>query len=144
MVDAIHNCCINIIAARGRDNHFLGAAGQMSTGFLFTGEKAGALQHDIDIQLFPGKLGGIAFRQHLDAVTIDDHVVAFDRHFSIKPTMGGVVLRQVGIDTGITEIVDGNDFDRMLFASLIVGSKHISADPAVSVNGNASRHVDPR
>jgi hypothetical protein len=41
-------------------------------------KKAGALEHHVDAELAPGQLGRIALGEHLDAVAVDDHVVAVD------------------------------------------------------------------
>ena len=54
MVDPVDDRCVNILAARCRDNDLLSAASQVCTGFFLTGEKSCALHDDIDAQFCPG------------------------------------------------------------------------------------------
>ena len=54
--------------------------------------------------------------------------------------MGGVVLGQVGVGFRLAQIVDGDDLDIMLLATFIVGTQHIAANPAITIDCNANRH----
>ena len=81
-----------IFTGRRRDHDLPGAAFQVGAGLLFARKKTGALDHHVDPQVAPGEVGRITLRQALYLVTVDDHVVAFDRHAAGETPVGGVVL----------------------------------------------------
>ncbi len=55
MVDAVDDGRVGIVGRR-RDQHALGAGGQMGGGLVLGGEDAGAFQRDVDAEFLPGQL----------------------------------------------------------------------------------------
>ena len=113
----------------------------MGHGLVLAREEPGALQHHVHAQLAPGQLGRIAVGQHLDLVAINDHGVAFDADRARELAVGGVVLGQVRIGVGITQVVDGNDLDFVGAAGLVQRTQDIAADAAVPVDRDLRSHV---
>ena len=140
LVDAIDDGGVHILAAGGGDDDLLGTTGQVGAGLFLGGEQAGALQHHVHVQILPGQFAGITLGQHLDLVAIDDQVIALDLDVTVELAMGGVVLGQVCIGFGLAEIIDGDDLDVVLLAAFIVGTQHIAANPAITIDCNANRH----
>ena len=141
MVHAIDHRRVDILATRGRDDDFLGAGCDVCRSFFFSGEKAGAFEHHIHLQFFPGQLGRVALGADLDAVAIDHHGVAIHRHRAGKTSVCGVKARQMGIGLGIAQIVDGNDLDVMFCATFIVRTQNIAADAAETIDGDTDGHA---
>ena len=74
-------------------------------------EEAGRLDHDVDAEVPPRKVGGIALGEHLELLAGgDDRAVA---HFdaALETAEDGVVLEQVPHRLGVTQIVDRDDID---------------------------------
>ena len=88
----------------------------------------------------PRQLGGIALREHLDAIAVDDHRVAVDRDLARELAVRGVVARQMRVGLGAAEIVDGDDRDVVLLAAFVVGAQDVAADAAVAVDGDFDGH----
>ena len=74
------------------------------------GEETGAFQRDINAIGGMGQVRGIALRRHLDALAIDDDVVAIGLHRARKRAMDAVALEQHCIGFGIGQIVDRHQF----------------------------------
>src|SRR5690606_10352582 len=140
VVDAVDDGGVDILAARGGDDDFLGAALQVGRGLFLGGEEARAFQHHVHAQVAPGQLGRIAVGQHADAVAVDDHVVAVDLDRAGETAMRRIVAGEVGVRLGIAQVVDGHDLDVVLLAVFVVGTQDIAADAAVTVDGDADGH----
>jgi len=75
-----HNHRDVLSLGRSGDDDLLGACGQMTLGLFGIGEEAGALKHDIDIEIFPRKCGRAFFDgKALDLVAINDERVVLSR-----------------------------------------------------------------
>src|SRR5690606_3422676 len=70
VVDAIDNGLLDAVA-RGRDQHPLGAGGQVGGGLVAGGEQPGALQRDVDVQVLVRQLGRVALGGDLDLPEAD-------------------------------------------------------------------------
>src|SRR5690606_26505176 len=138
MVHAVHDRGVNILATGGGNDDFLGTTLQVGRCLLFAGEEAGALEHDVDIQLTPGQRSGITFGQHTDAVAVHNHVVTVDRHFAREAAVGAVVLGKVGVCLGCTQIIDGHDLDIVLLAAFVVGTQDVAADAPITIDRHAN------
>jgi len=79
MIDAEHDGRIGAIGWR-RDQHALGAGGEMRRGFRLGAEDAGAFQRDVDAEVFPGQCGRIAVRGDLDLAVAEADRIAVDGH----------------------------------------------------------------
>ena len=123
LVDAVHDGGVDVLAARRRDDDLLRAALQVGRRLFLGGEEAGALQHDVDVQLAPRHFGRVALREHADLVAVDDHVVAVDFDGARELAVRGVVAGQVGVRLGVAEVVDGDDLDVVLLAAFVVSAQ---------------------
>ena len=106
VVHAVHDGGIDVVAAGRRNHHFLRAGGQMRRRLGLAGEQAGALEHEIRAELAPGQFGGIALRDHADAVAVHHHRIAVDVHFAAEAAVRRVEAGQMGVGIGIAQIVD--------------------------------------
>ncbi|MCY1242502.1 hypothetical protein D9M72_554660 [compost metagenome] len=97
---------------------------------------AGTLQHQIDAQGCPIDAFGGGTAQDLHAVTINMQTIALDLHFAGEPAVGGVEACQV-FDTGhVRQIVDRDNLEPGLFASLEQRTQDATTNPAVAVECN--------
>ena len=87
-----------------------------------------------------GSLAGIALRQHLDAIAVDDQRIAVDLDLAAERTVHGVVARQMRIDLGVAEIVDRDDLQLRALAALVQRAQHVAADAAVTIDPHFQRH----
>ena len=101
MVDTINNRRIDILAAGGRDNHFLGTTAQMRRRFLFGREETGTFQYHVHIHFAPRQLCRVPLREYLDLVARaaigNNQRIAFDDDGAGKLAVRGVIARQMGI-----------------------------------------------
>src|SRR5699024_11092653 len=104
------------------------------------GETAGGLDHDVDIQLAPGQLGGIRFGQHLDGITVDHECAIGHRHFAGETAVGGVVLGQMGIGFGAAQIIYRDHTDFVRAAVFVDRPQHVAANASVTVDSNIYSH----
>ncbi len=109
VVDTINNRAVDVRAARRRDDHFLGAAFDVLAGRFAGPEQAGAFEHDVDTELAPRQLGGIAFGEHLDTITVHNDIVAVDLDRARKIAVGCVVARQVRVGVCVAQVVQGDN-----------------------------------
>src|SRR5690606_3086925 len=131
---------VDVFASRGRNNHLVGTRLQVGAGLLLGREKAGALEHDIDLELGPGQFGGIALCKYPDAVAVDNDRVAVDLYGARELTVRRVVLSEMRVDFGGAEVVDGNDFNVVLLPAFIMCAQNIAANTAVAIDGDADGH----
>ena len=69
----------DVVAGGGsRDDDLLGAGGDVLARVVGLGEAAGRLDDDVDAQLAPGEVGGVALGEDLDRLAVDDDVVAVE------------------------------------------------------------------
>ena len=140
VVDAVDHRRVDVVAARRRDDDLLRAAREVRAGLRLAGEEAGALEDEVDAESAPGQLRGVALRQHLDAVAVDDHRVAVDRDRTGELAVGGVVAGQVGVGRGVTEVVDRHDLQFAGAARFVERAQHVASDAAVAVDAHLDRH----
>ena len=93
------------------DDDLLGAAVDVGLSLGCVGEEAGGLDHDVNAELAPGEVGGIALSESSDAVAVDGDGLVVVGNFGIETTQDGVVLEQVCEGLVVGEVVDGNDLD---------------------------------
>src|SRR5882672_4174899 len=113
----------------------------MRRSLLLAREKAGALEHHVDLEVLPGQLGRAALRAHLDPVTVHDHGVARHGHGAGKFPVYGVVARQMRVGLGVAQIVDGDELQVVALPAFIVRAQDIAADAAVAVDGDSNAHA---
>src|SRR5690606_37348771 len=117
---------------RGGDDDLLGAAGDVLLGVFLLGEDAGRLDDDVDTQLAPGDVGGVALGEHLDRLAADGDRVGGVGDLLLEAAQDGVVLQQVCGGRGVTQVVDSHDLD--------VGALFQQCAEVVATD--AAKHVD--
>ncbi len=132
---------IDVLAARCRDDYLLRAGRQVRRGLLLAGEQAGALEHDVDLQVFPGQLGRIAFGAHLDPVAVYDHGLAFHRDRAGKFSVDGVVARQMRIGLRVAEVVDRDELQIVSLSAFIMSAQDVATYSSVPVDGDSNCHA---
>ncbi len=135
VVDAEHYGKVGA-RARRRDQHALGACGQVFRGALAVGEAAGAFHDNVDAKIAPRKLFRRRLRQHGDLVAIGLQMPVDDIDPAAEAPMHAVELEQVGVHLGRAEIVDGDEIE-IVAPGFEIGPEGEPADPAKSVNGDA-------
>ena len=146
-----------VVAGGGGDDDLLGAGVDVRLGLGLGGVEAGALQHDVNLQLLPGQVLrlGLGIDGDLLAVHGDGAgnlyglavffkygllafhgVLVFADHAAVA-LLSGVVLEQMSQHRGAGQVVDSNDV-------VALGAKHLTesqaADASKAVNCN-SYHI---
>ena len=95
-------------------------------------EEPGRLDRDLDAEIGPGKVGGVALGEELDLVAVDgDRVLAgLDR--DVEVAEHGVVLEQVRHRLRVAEVVRRHDLE--VAALLELGAQEVPADAAEAVD----------
>ena len=147
VVDAQHAGQVGTVLGRSAEDHPLGTGPQvgvvagleLAVFFPFaTGEKAGAFDDHVDLQVAPGELGRVAFGQGPDFLAVDDDVFVVEADLAGITAVGAVVFEQHGQRFVVGQIVDGDDLELRAAAHQI--PEHQPADPAKTVNRNANCH----
>jgi hypothetical protein len=120
----------------------LAPAAMMRARLVLGGEEAGALQRDVDAELLPRQLGGIALGGHLHEAAADIHLVALGLHLAGEAAMHGVVAEEMRVGLDRAEIVEAEDLD-VLAAALDDGAQDQAADAAETVDGDFDCHLLP-
>ncbi|MNF58059.1 hypothetical protein D3C84_396040 [compost metagenome] len=116
--------------------HTRGAGVEETLAVFASVISAGALQHQIDAQGRPIDAFGGGTAQDLHAVAIDMQTIAVDFHLTGKTPVGGVETCQV-FDAGhVRQIVDRDNLEPGLFASLEQRTQDATTNPAVAVECN--------
>src|SRR5207244_5249908 len=103
------------------------------------GEQAGAFERDIDAEVLPGKLCGIADRKRLDRSVAAIDGVTFDRHFARESAVDRIEAQQMRIGLRRGQVIDGDDSD-ILAITLENRAQHHATDAAKSIDGNPYCH----
>ncbi len=131
--------------ARGRNENFFGAGGEMAAAQIRFREKSGRFDYEIDAHRFPGKerkilRGG----QALNFLAVDDQNVVFlpvrsalvGAEFSLKTTVNRIVLQLISKVVGIRGNVHHCDHSGFCspHAFFYHRADHLTPDAAKSVN----------
>jgi hypothetical protein len=148
VVDADHDGHV-LVLRRGGDDHLLGAALEVQRGAVPVGEAAGRLDHDVDAEVAPGELGGVALGEGADPGAVDRDRLVVVGDVAVEAPEGGVVLEQVGEGVVVGEVVDRHDLDVQVMLGDGGGvpgrPEEVAADAAEAVDPHAdgSHHVLP-
>ena len=140
VVDADHEGGVGA-GGRGRDDHARGARLEVGRGLVAVGEEAGGLDDDVDAEVAPRQLLGVALGEDLERVAVDlDAVVG-----GLRPRRrGGRVtesyLSRWAIVSSDAEVVDGDEVD--VGPGLLGGPEEVAADAAEAVDADADGHAD--
>src|SRR5262249_20420781 len=106
-------------------------------------EPSTALHHDIGAERAPGKSCGIALREQLDVIAIDDHHIPRELDRPWEPSMYGIKARQMRESLGTAEVVDRDDFE-IAPRRFVERPQYAAADSPVAVNRDPDGHVGSR
>ena len=102
----------DVLALRGAGDDDLLGAGLDVLGCKLAGlEDARGLNNDVDAELAPRQILGIALAQHLHRVAICHETVFSDLDRVERSTVDGVIFQQVSHRRDVAEIVDGHNLD---------------------------------
>jgi hypothetical protein len=139
VVDAVDHGEIDFLRGR-RDQHPLRSRVEMLLAAGAVGEEAGAFERDIDAISLVRQLGRIALGRHVDALAVDDQVVAIDLDRALERTVDRIALEQAGVGFRIGQVVDRDEFEIMVGA-LDDRARDIAPDAPETVDRNLGRHV---
>lgn len=117
---------------------FLAPCGDVLLGVGLLREDAGRLDDDVDTELAPRDVGGVALGKDLDAVAVDGDRVDGVRDLGLEAAEDGVVLQKVCGGRGVTEVVDSHDLD--VCTLLKQRAEVVTPDAAKAVDAYADRH----
>ncbi|EKU20364.1 glyceraldehyde-3-phosphate dehydrogenase [Nannochloropsis gaditana CCMP526] len=140
VVDLVHahdNDLGVVLGRRGHD-HLLGAAIQMHLARVLSQKGPRGLAQVAGAQLAPADLLGLASVGGLDAVAVDDDVVALHVHLPVEAPVHGVVLELVCHVLGVGARVDG---DKVALRVLDGNASHQATNASEAVDAHGDRHV---
>lgn len=137
LVDTHDEGAVDVLGRSG-DDDLLSATVEVGLGLLAVGEEAGGLHDDLDAQVTPGQVGGVALSEHLDVLAVDGDAILVVGDLAVETTEDRVVLEQVGQGLVVRQVIDGDNLD--VGALLEGGAEEVAADPAEAVNTNAGGH----
>jgi len=120
------------------DDDLLRAGGQMLRRAVAVGELAGALEHHVHAQVFPGQGRGVLAREYLEFVAIHRDAVGAAGNRGAEVAEHRVVLEQMRQRPGIGEVIDTHEVD------VVVGERRphdVAPDPPEPVDAYSDRHV---
>ena len=139
VVDAVDDGEVGAVGRR-RDQHALGAGGEMRRGLVLGGEDAGAFHARCRCRgLSRAACVGSLIAVTLIGAVADADGVALDGDFAGKPAMHRVEAQQMRVGLDWPEIVDADHLD-VVAARFGNGTQNIAADAAEPVDGNADGH----
>ncbi len=112
----------------------------MLAGGVAIGEEAGAFQRDIHPVRRMRQVGGIALGGDVDALAVDDDVLAVDLDGALPGAVDRIALEQAGIVRGAAEIVDRDQLEPAI-GPLEDRARDQPADTTEAVDRNFHRHV---
>jgi hypothetical protein len=104
----------------------------MARSLVPVGELAGALQDDIDAQVFPGEGGGVRLAEHADRLPADSDVGAFGGKPLRPRSVHRVVVEEMRQGLRVRDVVHGDEVDPDL--ALERRSQNETADPSEPVD----------
>ena len=110
VVDAVDDGQVGALG-RGRDQHALGAGVEMLLAAFAVGEEAGAFERDVDAIGLVRQLGRVALGGDLDALAVDDQIVAVGLDLAREAPVDAVALEQPGVGLGVGEVVDRDQLE---------------------------------
>lgn len=116
------------------------AGRKMGGGLGAVGEQPGAFEHHVDLLCGPGQLGRIADGADRDAVAVDGQAFLIMLDIGVEQAVDSIVLEQVGIDSAVSEIVDGDDLQVLAIALGIECAQDVAADAAKTIDCDSKSH----
>ncbi len=127
-----------LVLGRRGDDDLLGARVKVRLGLRAVGEEAGGLDDDVDAQLAPGEVGGLALGEHLDRMAVGHEAVLGDLDRVEGAPVDGIVLEQVGHRRNVAEVVHCHNLDLGIVHHR---AERQAADATESVNAYLDCHA---
>ena len=123
---------------------FLAPAERWARAFSASVKMPVEFEDDIDPQVAPWQVGGLALLEDLDLAAVDDQGVVGVVNRARIGAVGRVVLEQEGVERRLDQVVDGHHLD--LGDPLDQGLERLPADPSEAIDPNPNRHraIPPR
>ena len=101
--------------------------------------------HDVDAEVLPRQLGGVAHGEPLEALAVDHDLVVVRGDRVRQTAQDRVVLEKVGQCRVVGDVVDRDDLDVGVALLLLRVNRppEVAPDPAESVNAYTHRHAVP-
>src|SRR5262249_5532349 len=138
VIDTEDHSEIGAVGGRG-NQHALGACGQGGRSLVFGGEKAGALQGNVDAEILSRQVSRVSVSSDFDVGISRIDCVAFNPYLAGETAVYAVVAEQMCVGFDRSEVVNGDDLD-ILPAGFGDGAQDVAADAAKPVNGNTHCH----
>jgi hypothetical protein len=122
---------------RRRDDHPLGARGQVLRRIVPIGEEARAFEDDLDAEFLPGQLRRVAHGQDLEVVPVDGNPVLAGFDLGVQVPEDRVVLQQVRERGRAREVVDRHEVDVLVTQRR---AHDVAADTPESIDADLNRH----
>ena len=106
----------------------------MSLRLVSIGEESRGLHHDVDIELAPGQVAGVALGVDRDGLPVHDDGALTSFNRDRESASHGVILEQVRERLGVGQVIDGDDGDVVRASKS--SSKKASSDSTKAVDGN--------
>src|SRR2546426_12564060 len=110
LVHAEHASLV-LVLGRSGDDHVPRSRIEVRFGLRRIGEEARRLDDEVDPEILPRELGGVALRQDLDPATVNDEAIGGGRDLAGVLPVVRVVFEEVGVHLWIGEVVQRNDLD---------------------------------
>src|SRR5690606_5303141 len=120
-----------------RENDVACAGPQVSLQIRAALEDPGTLEDQVDFQVFPRQTFRIAFLEGANCSATDHELAVLVPHLLLVAPVNSVVLEQIGKNICSGEIVHRHQFQLWRFLNDL---ERGPADPAESIDGNASLH----
>ncbi len=138
VVDAHHDG--DVLALRGAGDDDLLRAGLDVLGGQLAGlEDAGGLDDDVDAELAPGQVLGLAVGEDLDRMAVGDEAVFGQFDGIEEAAVHGIVFQQVSKGFQVTGVVDRHNVDCRV---LDHGAERQTSDTTESVDANFDCHCE--
>ena len=133
------------VAGGSGDDNLAGASVDVRHGLLLAGVEAGALEHDVNLQLAPGAIRGVLLGVDADLVAVHDDGIlgGLDLVVAGVVALGGVILQQVGQHLGGGQVVDGDDLVA-LSAEHLTESQAANTTETINSNFNSHWNLPPK
>ena len=117
---------------------FLAPAVDVLARVVGLGEATGRLDDDVDAELAPRQVRGVALFEDLDRLAVDDDRVAVERDVGVETARDRVVLEQVRERLVVGEVVDRDDLEVAALGE--GGAEEVATDPAEAVDADLDGH----
>ena len=100
------------------------------------GEETAALEHQIDAELLPRELGGIALRDHTHRLPVEADAVLLRPHVAAERAVHRVVLEEMRERLRVGDVVHGDELEPALVEA---GAQDVSADAPETIDASTDR-----